>query len=89
MDTGPEDGAELCLENFRISQAESDGPATQKRIFLLTNIQTFGRLVPANIQRADDHALRSNPLGNLAVDLILLLLIRRSRPVEVEKFRAV
>ena len=89
MDTGTENGAELRLEDFRISQAEANGPATQKRIFLLTNIETFGRLVPANIQCANDRALRSNCFCNLAGDLILLFLIRWGRPSEVEKFRAV
>ena len=89
MHSGPEDGTQLCLEDLGIIQAEADSSAAQERVFLMTEIEALGRLVPSDVERADDDSMRGDPLGHMTVHGVLLLLIGRYRSVEIEELGSV
>ena len=78
LGAGAEDGAELGAEHFGLREAETDGAPAEKRIHLLRELQVRGKFVAAQIQRADDDGMRFERGGDLAIDLILLLLGRQA-----------
>ena len=53
LGAGAEDGAELGAEHFRLCEAEPDSAPAEKRIHLLRQLQMRGKLVAAQIERAD------------------------------------
>ena len=76
LGAGAQDGAELGAKQFRLREAEPDGAPAEKRIHLLRELQVRGKFVAAQIERADDDRLRLQRGGDLAINLILLLLGR-------------
>jgi hypothetical protein len=89
VDGGPEDGAELDLENLGMAKAKTDGATSEERILLFTDVEALRGLVPADIKSADNDAVRSDAFGDLPIDGVLFLFIGRCGAVKIEEFRPV
>ena len=85
---GAQDGAELRFEKLRLGQAEADGPAAEKRIVFAIMAGKVAELVAADVERADDYAMRGAAFGHEFVSLVLFVLGGRLGLVEEEKFGA-
>ena len=78
---------QLSLEDRWILEAEANGSAAEKRIFLLPCLQAGSHLVAADIKCANDDAMRQSLLGSAAVVFELFLLAWGSCSVQIKKFR--
>ena len=72
---GPQDGAQLRLEELRIGTAEADAAKTHERIGLIAMAQVGNVLVAAEVERADGHLLIRRGFDDGAVGGQLLLLV--------------
>ena len=88
LGAGAEDGAELGAEHFRLGKAEPDCAPAEKRVHLLRELEVRGEFVAAQVQRADDDGMRLQRDGDLAINLVLLVLGRQAVAVDEQKFRA-
>ena len=86
---GAEDGAELGLEDIDALEAETDGAPAEEGVELLGHVEGAHELVAAQVEGADDDAVRHGALGDGAIGLVLLLLTGEVGFVEVEEFRAI
>ena len=57
---GAQDGAELRLEDIDALEAEADRPPAEEGIELLGHVERAHELVAAEIERADDDAVRQH-----------------------------
>ena len=87
-DARPQDGAELRAEQVLLLEAESDGAPSEERVHLLRHVHVREQLVAAKIERADDHRVRRERLGHLAVGRELFLLARQVAAVDEQKLGA-
>ena len=80
---GAEQCTELCLEDLRSGQTDTDGAASHGRIFLRLHFEVIALLVCTDVQCTDDHRLSRHGLRHSAVDLKLFFLGREGFSLQI------
>ena len=76
----------LCLEDFRLLQADTDCTITHSRIIFISQIKVIYLLVCSDIQCTDDHLLACHHLYRLLIGLELFLLCREIISAQIQEF---
>ena len=89
MGARTEHGAELREEDVGPRKRETHRTEAERRVHLRRELEARGELVAADVERAQGDRPRRDRLDDGAIEVVLLVLGRERRAVDVEELRAV